>query len=108
MTQLELEMTTLLRLFEPWNTAPHGTVIWEPEASDPNAEFKRDLIAKAVKIISAGDNALAGTSFEVPEFGELSFSAIQDALATDPEERNFIELASACESVSRSLARVAA
>ena len=108
MTQLELEMTALRRLFEPWNTAPHGTVIWEPEASDPNADFKRDLIAKAVKVITAGDSALAGASFEVPEFGESSFSAIQDVLAIDPEERNFIELAAACESVSRSLARVAA
>jgi len=108
MTQLEAEMTALRRLFEPWNTAPHGAVIWEPEASDPNAEFKRNLIAKAVAVIAAGDSVLAGASFKVPEFGKSSFSAIQHALATDSEERNFIELAAACESVCRSLALIAA
>lgn len=107
MTQLEMEMTALRRLFEPWNTAPHGTVIWEPEAPDPNAEFKRDLIAKAIEVIAAGDAALLGASFKVPKFGESSISAIQDALATDPEERDFIGLAAACEGVCRSLSRVA-
>lgn len=106
MTRLEQEMATLRLLFEPWNTAPHGTVIWEPEASDPNAQFKRNVIAKAVEVIAAGDNALVRASFKIPQFGEPDFDAIQDALAADPEERNFIELAAACESVVRSLARV--
>ncbi len=108
MSQLEHEMATLRLLFEPWNTVPHGTVIWEPETSDPNAQFKRSIIAKATEVITAGDNALAGTSFTVPQFGESDFTAIQDALATDPEQRDFIELAAACERVVRSLARVAA
>ena len=108
MTQLEREMSTLRRLFEPWNTTPHGTVIWEPEASDPNAEFKRNLIAKATEVIAAGDNALAGANFKVPQFGESDFPTIQDALASDPEQRDFIELAAACESVVSSLGRVAA
>jgi hypothetical protein len=108
MTQLEREMSALRLLFEPWNTAPHGTVIWEPEPSDPNAQFKHSIIAKATEVIAAGDNALAGVSFKVPQFGESDFSAIQDALVTDPEQRDFIELAAACESVVRSLARVAA
>jgi hypothetical protein len=107
MIQLEQEMIVLRRLFEPWNTAPHGTAIWEPEATDPNAEFKRDLIAKAFVLIAAGDCALAGNNFSAPNFGELSFSLIQDALATDPEERNFIELAVACERVRHTLTRVA-
>lgn len=106
MTQLENEMTALRRLFEPWNTAPHGTVIWQPEASDPNGEFKRDLIANAIEVIAAGDGALAGASFKVPAFGASSFSAIKDALGTDPEERDFIELAAVCESGCRSLARL--
>ena len=108
MTQLEREMAALRLLFEPWKTAPHGTVIWEPEASDPNVQFKRNVIAKATEVIAAGDNALAGSGFTVPQFGEPDFSAIQDALATDPEQRDFIELAAACESVVRSLARVTA
>ena len=108
MIQLEQEMIVLRRLFEPWNTAPHGTVIWEPETTDPNAEFKRDLIARALEVIAAGDCALAGATFSAPDFGESSFSPIQEALATDPEERDFIELAAACERVSHSLARVAA
>ncbi|UJJ58015.1 hypothetical protein [Rhodanobacter denitrificans] len=108
MTQLESNMTTLRRLFEPWNTAPYGTVIWEPEASDPNAAYKRELIAKAREVIAAGDAALTGASFQLPGFGESSFSAIQDALAMDPEERDFIELAAACENVCRSLVQVAA
>ncbi len=108
MSQLEHEMVVLRLLFEPWNTAPHGTVIWEPEVSDPNAQFKRETIAKATAVVAAGDSALAGSSFTVPQFGEADFSAIQDALATDPEQRNFIELAAACESVVRSLVRVAA
>ncbi|SBV37685.1 hypothetical protein STPYR_12628 [uncultured Stenotrophomonas sp.] len=108
MSQLEYKMVTLRLLFEPWNTAPHGTAIWEPEASDPNAQFKREIIAKATAVIATGDSALAGSSFTVPQFGEADFSAIQDALATDPEQRDFIELAAACESVVRSLARVAA
>ena len=107
MTQLEHEIATLRLLFEPWNTAPWGTVIWEPEASDPNAQFKRSIIAKAFEVISAGDNALAGTSFTVPQFGESDFPAIQYALATDLEQRDFIKLAAACESVVRSLAREA-
>lgn len=107
MTQLEHDMVTLRLLFEPWNTAPHGTVIWEPEVSDPNGQFKRDLVAKATQIIDAGDRALAGNSFTVPQFGEPDFSAIQHALATDPELRDFVELAAACESVVRSLTRVA-
>jgi hypothetical protein len=77
-------------------------------ASDPNAPYKRELIAKAFEVIAVGDAALAGASFKLPSFGESSFAAIQEALATDPEERDFIELASACESVRRSLAQVAA
>jgi len=101
-------MIALRLLFEPWKTAPHGTVIWEPEASDPTAQFKRSVIAKAKEVLAAGDSALAGSGFKIPQFGEADFPAIQDALATDPEQRNFIELAAACESVSRSLARVAA
>lgn len=61
---LKEEMTTLRLLFEPWKTAPHGPVIWEPEISDPNILFKNDLIARAQDIISAGDKALAGVSLE--------------------------------------------
>lgn len=103
MTQLEAEMTVLRRLFEPWNTAPHGTVIWEPEPSDPNAAYKHDLIAKASEVIAAGDAALAGAPVEVPDFGEQNYSEIQEALSADHEERDFIELAAACERVRRSL-----
>lgn len=105
MIKLEQDITTLRRLFEPWNTAPHGTAIWEPEASDLHAQFKRNLIAKAMEIIAAGESALAGVSFKTPQFGESDFTAIQDTLATDAEQRDFIELAIACESVTRSLAR---
>ncbi len=108
MTRLEQEMATLRLLFEPWNTAPHGTVIWEPEASDPNAQFKRNIIAKAFEVIAAGDNALSGARFTLPQFDEFSFSDIEAALAADHEQRDFIELAAACENVVRSLARVSA
>lgn len=108
MSQLEREMAALRLLFEPWNTAPHGTVIWEPDASDRNARFKCRIIAKATSVIAAGDRALAGSSFTIPQFGEADFSAIQDALTTDPEQRDFLELATACESVVRSLSQVSA
>ena len=108
MTQLEQEMTVLRLLFEPWNTAPSGTVIWEPEASDPNAGFKRDMIAKATEVIAAGDNALSGGNFKVPQFGESEFTAIQETLANDHEQRAFYELAIACDRVSKSVQRVAA
>lgn len=108
MTQLEHAMIKLRLLFEPWSTAPYGTVIWAPEASDPNAHFKRNMISKATEVITAGEKALAGARFEVPEFGETDFSDIQDALATDSEERDFLELAAACESVVSCLARAGA
>ena len=106
MTQLEHNMTVLRRLFEPWNTAPHGPVIWEPEASDANAQFKRGIISKAAKVITAGESALAGASFTMPQFGESEFNAISATLATDHEERAFHELAVACESVVKALGRV--
>lgn len=107
MTQLEHEMATLRLLFKPWIAAPHGTVILEHETAYPNAQFKRSIIAKGTEVITAGDEALAGTSFTAPQLGESDFTAIQDALATDPVHLDFIELAAACESVVRSLARVA-
>lgn len=108
MTPLEIKMATLRRLFEPWNSARHGTAIWEPEASDPNAEFKRVFIANAIEVIVAGESALAGSSFNLPDFGDSSFSTIEKALATDPEEHAFMELAAACESIRRSLMQIAA
>ena len=108
MTHLEQEMTVLRRLFEPWNTSPSGIVIWEPEASDPNAKFKRDVIGKASEVITAGDSALAGASFNVPQFGEPEFDSIQESLANDHEQSAFYELAVACDRVVQSLARVAA
>lgn len=108
MIQLKNEMKTLRLLFEPWNTAPNGTVIWEPEASDPNAKFKRHLISRAMEVVAVGDSALGGVSFKIPQFSESDFPAIEETLATDPEQRDFIELAAACESVVRSLARIAA
>lgn len=107
MTQLEHEMTILRRLFEPWNTSPSGTVIWEPEVSDPSVEFKRGFISRAAQVIRAGDNALADTSFTVPNIGESDFAAIQEALVGDPEERDFVELAAACGRVCRTLTQFA-
>lgn len=107
MTQLEHDMNVLHRLFEPWLTAPQDTVIWAVEESDPNAHIKHDLIAKANQVLAAGDNALIGARFEVPQFSESAFSAIAEALATDPEERDFFELAEACKRVAQSLAQIA-
>lgn len=101
--RLENEVVALRMLFEPWKTAPHGTVIWKPESSDPNSQFKRSIIFKAYEVISAGDNALAGAGVTVSEAGEVDIPAIEDALATDPEQRDYIELAVACERVVRSL-----
>lgn len=101
-------MTILRRLFEPCLTAPHGPVIWAPEESDPNRQFKRNMIAQAIQVLAAGDGALAGGSFEVPEFGESEFDAVQETLLTDPEENQFFELAVACKNVVQSLARIAA
>ncbi|KIQ26025.1 hypothetical protein RT95_12520 [Xanthomonas campestris] len=108
MNHLEQEMTLLRRLFEPWNTVPHGTVIWEPEASDPNGAFKREMIGKAGEVIAAGDSALAGASFNVPQFGEPDFDSLEASLANDHEQGAFYELAVACDRVVQSLARVAA
>lgn len=105
MSKLERELSALRRLFEPWSSSPQGTVIWEPEASDPNGQFKRDVIAKAAEVIAAGDNLLAGASVKVPRFGEADISAIEGALATDAEQRDYMELATACERVSRLLTR---
>ena len=108
MSQLEQELIVLRRLFEPWNTAPHGTVIWEPDESDQNAEFKRNLISKASEVIVAGENALACNSFEVPQFGEPEFNAIAELLANDHAQQDFYELAVACHRVVKSLVRIAA
>lgn len=104
--QLQQEMTVLRRLFEPWNTGWGDTVIWEPEASDLNAQFKRDMIGKARDVIAAGESALAGTSFKVPEFAESEFDAIEESLGDDHEQRNFYELAVACGRVVQSLGRL--
>ena len=79
MNQLEHDMVVLHRLFQPWLTAPHGTAIWEPEESDQNAQFKRDMIAKANEVIAAGDAALAGGRFIVPQFGKAEFDAIEES-----------------------------
>ena len=108
MTQLEHAMASLHGLFTPWLSAPHGTVIWEPEESDPNAQFKRDFIAKAYQVLAAGDHALSGSNFKVPKFGEAEFDALETSLANDPEERSFFELAAACESVVKALGQPAA
>lgn len=108
MVQLEHEVIALRRLFEPWNTSPHGTVIWEPEESDPNAQLKRYMIEKAREVIAAGDNALAGTDFKVPQFGESEFTAIEESLANDHQQKAFYELAVACDRVVRSLGQGAA
>ncbi|WP_334132154.1 hypothetical protein [Silanimonas lenta] len=105
MTKLESDVSALRRLFEPWATAPHGPVIWEPEPSDPNEAYKRGLINKAIEVLGAGEAALAGESFRIPDFGESSFPGIQDALAGDAEASDFIQLAFACERVRRSLAQ---
>lgn len=107
MTQLDQEMTILRRLFEPWNTAPHGTVIWEPEASDANAQLKRDMISKASKVIAAGENASAGAVSMPPVFGESEFEAIEDSLANDADQQSYYELAVACHRVVQSLERIA-
>lgn len=103
MNQLEQDMTVLRRLFEPWNTARNGIVIWKPEASDQNATIKRNMIQKARDIIAAGDNALAGASFTMPGYGESEFKAIEDSLVSDHEQRDFYALAVACHRVVQSL-----
>lgn len=108
MNQLEQDMTVLRRFFEPWNTAPSGTVIWEPEASDPNAQFKRNMIQKASDVIAAGDNALTGASFTMPGYGESEFKAIEESLVNDHEQQDFYALAVACHRVVQSLGRAAA
>ncbi|MGO1003242.1 hypothetical protein [Lysobacter sp. CA196] len=103
MIQLENEMIVLRRFFEPSKTAPYGPVIWEPEESDPNAAFKRSLVDKAMQVIAAGDNSLAGACFTMPEFAESEFDAIGERLFSDPEERTYLELALTCESVVKIL-----
>lgn len=74
----------------------------------PGAEPELRSRYSDVVLIAPGDSALAGVSFKIPQFGESDFPAIEEALATDPEQRDFIELAAACEGVVRSLARIAA
>ena len=107
MTKLEQEMSDLRRLFEPWNTASGDTVIWQPEEADPHHQFKREMIGKAGEVIAAGENALAGRKFTVPRVGQPDFETIEASLATDADQNAFLELAVACDRVSRSLAQVA-
>ena len=106
MTQLEQEMVVLRRLFEPWNTAPSGTVIWKPEDSDSNGQFKRSIIDKAFEVIVAGDSALAGGNIKLPEFGDSEYDAIAETLGHDHQQNAFNELALACVRVVQSLHRV--
>jgi hypothetical protein len=103
MIQLKQELATLRRLFEPWNTAPSGTAIWEPEPSDPNALFKRNLIDYAYKVIAAGDSTLSGENFNAPQFDEALFDKIQESLSNDHEHQAFLELAQALNSVVSTL-----
>jgi hypothetical protein len=96
MANLKTELASLRLLFEPWRAAPSGAVVWEPLTSDPNASFKRDLIAKAVTIISTGDSVIAGLpcTWDLPSFPE--YEEIPEVLAADPEQRNFHGLVVAC------------
>lgn len=103
MNDLARELVALRLLFEPWNTAPHGTAIWEPEASDPHADFKCAAIAKALATLDAGERVLAGSPAPIPDLGGLGYDEVDPALASDPEWRDFIELAVGCERVVRAL-----
>lgn len=105
MTNLKSDMATLRLLFEPRKTKPYGPAIWVPQEDDPNGQFKRRTIEMAKEIIFAGDNALAGLSFHVPTFGESEFEEITETLYSDPEERTYYELATACQRVVLSLNR---
>jgi hypothetical protein len=108
MTQLKNDVAALRRLFEPWLAASGDTLIFPPEESDENAPFKRELFAKAQQILAAGDSAISGAAFDLPELGNLEFRAIDQALGADPLKSEWVELSTACERVVQSIARAAA
>ena len=108
MTQLEHDVALLRRLFEPWLAASGDTLIWPPDESDRNAPFKREMIAKARQILAAGESALVGATFKVPQLDNSQPSAIEAALTSDPLKREFLELGMACKNVVQDLAREAA
>ena len=108
MVQLQSDVAALRRLFDPFLAASGDTIIWPPDDSDENAQFKRELFARAKQILAAGESALAGETVDIPELGSLEFRAIDESLSTDALKREWIELSSACRSVVQSLARAAA
>ena len=108
MTQLKNDVAVLRRLFEPWLAASGDTLIWPPEDSDENAPFKRELFAKAKQILAAGESAISGAAFDMPDLGSLEFNAIDTALGADPLKREWVDLGMACKCVVQSLSRTAA
>ena len=111
MNRLKQEVEILRRLFDPEASKPNGTVMWEPRDNDPHAQFKNDLLDKAGSILVAGDLALSGGLYTVPEFGDSEFDSIEKTLTgdlSDSDDRAYFELAAACENVVQSLKRLAA
>ncbi|MBB5016446.1 hypothetical protein [Rehaibacterium terrae] len=107
MRELEAAVAALREIFEPESGYAHSTKVWLPGESEPCRELKERVIRKAARLLSVGEQALAGEqpSLASIDFSEADFASVQEELAQDVEQRDFLELLSRCERVVGALHR---